>query len=173
VNTVYGVESLGSGFDTVLSVYTGVCGSLTRIACNDDFGGGSRSLLVFTAQAGTTYLIEVSGKGNGGQLDLNLGLPTISGIQYTDGPDGKPALLISGAGFVNGNATVTLQKNGVDSGLTTLTFNPPTHGDGTVSQMFASRKKLKKLVKKREPVIVRIESPSGSGRLSEPFTFTR
>ena len=54
-NTVYGVETSLSDYDTVLSVYTGVCGSLTRVACSDDFGNpgdrGNRSVLTFSAAA--------------------------------------------------------------------------------------------------------------------------
>ena len=32
------VSSCGSSFDTVIGIYTGTCGALTQIACNDDSG---------------------------------------------------------------------------------------------------------------------------------------
>ena len=37
VDTVYGIDTLASDYDTVVSVFTGACGSLTPVACNDNF----------------------------------------------------------------------------------------------------------------------------------------
>ena len=63
-------NACSSTYDTVLSVYTGVCGSLTQVACNDDnggtggnnaCGGGLSSGLNYTVTAGTLYLIRVAG----------------------------------------------------------------------------------------------------------------
>ncbi|MEM7198894.1 MAG: VCBS repeat-containing protein [Planctomycetota bacterium] len=51
-----------ANFDTVLAVFTGACGALTEIACNDDVCG-RRSQLAFTAQGGQTHWIAVGGKG--------------------------------------------------------------------------------------------------------------
>src|SRR5262249_4851345 len=51
-------------FDTVLAVYTGTCGGLNQIACNDDTicGGGFRqSYLSISVSAGVHYLIRVGG----------------------------------------------------------------------------------------------------------------
>jgi hypothetical protein len=172
VNTVFGLDSVNSTYDTVLSVYSGSCGSLTPVACNDDFQG-TRSVLTFAATGGTTYLIEASGKGGGGSLALRLGFPTVTGVEYTTGPNGKKSLRITGAGFANGTATVVVRKDGVDEALPTNFFTSAPQGDGTVTQMFATKKKLKKLVKKGLPVLITVESPSGSGRKSAPFTFTR
>ncbi len=62
------LDTLGSDFDTVLSVWTttnGLCGgSLTNLAVNDDdIAGGNapQSVLTFTAVAGTTYYFCVEG----------------------------------------------------------------------------------------------------------------
>ncbi|MCW3161186.1 T9SS type A sorting domain-containing protein [Chryseobacterium oryctis] len=51
----------GSGFvDTVLSVYSGTCGSLTNVACDDDSGVDNFSLLSLTGQTpGATLYISV------------------------------------------------------------------------------------------------------------------
>src|SRR5262245_47520699 len=46
------VSCCGSSFDTVLAVYTGSCGSLASVGCNDD-GCGTQSTLQFTGTAGT------------------------------------------------------------------------------------------------------------------------
>ncbi len=49
-------------FDTTLAVYTGnSIGSLTTIAADDDSGTGSRSLVTFPVNGGTTYRIKVDG----------------------------------------------------------------------------------------------------------------
>src|SRR3989442_4602125 len=49
-------DTFGSGYDTVLSAYTGTRGALQQVpnACNDDFNGVT-SRVTFPAAAGTTY----------------------------------------------------------------------------------------------------------------------
>ncbi|MGB9004989.1 MAG: PPC domain-containing protein [Candidatus Aminicenantales bacterium] len=54
------VTTSGSGFDTVVGVYTGAAlASLTPVACNDNSGGTPQASASFTAQASTTYWIQV------------------------------------------------------------------------------------------------------------------
>lgn len=54
----------GSSFDTLLAVYTGTkVEALTLVAADDDSGEGPRSLVTFTAVAGTEYRLAVDGKG--------------------------------------------------------------------------------------------------------------
>lgn len=61
------VDTCGSSIDTIVSVYTGSCGALTQVSCNDDNGsagpcpGGLTSYVSFTPTANTTYYIRVSG----------------------------------------------------------------------------------------------------------------
>ncbi|MGZ4961066.1 MAG: protease pro-enzyme activation domain-containing protein [Limisphaerales bacterium] len=63
------VDTIGSGFDTVLSVYSGSCGALTPIDCDDDGGGNLASQLSHFVNAGVTYYYEVGGyAGATGQL---------------------------------------------------------------------------------------------------------
>jgi hypothetical protein len=175
-STVYGIDTSLSDYDTVLSVHSGACGALTSIACNDDFGNppasANRSLLTFPVTAGVKYLIEVSGKGSGGTLKLRAGYPTISGIEFTTGPDGGDVLKITGAGFAPDNCTVIAQQGGDDIVLPNVSSAAPTLPDGSSSALFATRKKLKKIVK-RGSILVRVESPSGSGNISNTFLFTR
>jgi len=69
------IDTFGSDFDTTLGVYTGtMVDDLTRIAQNDDIGGGDRlSLVSFAAQAGSTYYIAVDGyRGASGSIVLTL-----------------------------------------------------------------------------------------------------
>jgi hypothetical protein len=50
-----------TNYDTVLNVYTGGCGGLVNVACNDDNCGILESDLTFTAAAGTQYWVTVGG----------------------------------------------------------------------------------------------------------------
>lgn len=178
-DTVYGVDSAGSDYDTVVSVYTGTCGALTRIACSDNFGSAispsNRSMLTFAARSGMVYLIEASGKGSGGTLRLRLGAPTVTGVEYTTGPDGNAALKISGAsfGFLGGTPKVTVLLADEETILPSVSLVGERQGDGTFTMMLAKKKKLKKLIKKDRPVVIVVEDPAGGGITSVPFTFTR
>ncbi|MBC7772411.1 MAG: hypothetical protein H7210_07950, partial [Pyrinomonadaceae bacterium] len=67
------IDTCGSSFDTVLSLYTGACSGLTEIACNDDGveHSGAPCPLQTTAShiaapvtAGVTYTLRLSGYGN-------------------------------------------------------------------------------------------------------------
>lgn len=52
----------GSLTDAVMSVYSGTCGSLTSIACDDDLGAGNMPILqVNGLTPGTTYFVRISG----------------------------------------------------------------------------------------------------------------
>ena len=67
------MDTAGSGFDTLLAVYTGsAVGGLAPVAASDDADGLRTSHVRFHAQAGTTYRIAVDGKGGGtGRLFLS------------------------------------------------------------------------------------------------------
>ncbi len=67
-------DTIGSDYNTVLSVYTGSFGSLTLLACDDNSGGNFASRIDnIKASANTTYTIVVSGAfGETGQLKLNV-----------------------------------------------------------------------------------------------------
>jgi hypothetical protein len=177
VNTVYGVDTVGSDYDTVLSVFTGSCGSLTQVACNNDFGSAiserKSSVITFSASAGTTYLIQAGGRGVGGNLKLRLGYPTVTAAEYLTLPDGSEFIRVIGSGFVENSATMIIQKDGEDTPLTSVNFVNARQGDSTYTELRGTKKKLRKLVKPGRSAFVRIESPSGSGRVSVPFFFTR
>jgi hypothetical protein len=174
-NTTYAIDTSLSDYDTVISVYRGACGVFIPIACNDDFGNtlGNRALLTLSALEGARYMIEVSGKGSGGSLRLRVGYPAITSIVFTSSPvDGSDALEIHGAGFVSSNAAVTAQVNGEDVPLPNVSFTGQPLPDGTATVLYASKKKLRKLFKSGS-VLVRVESPAGSGRVSNSFLFAR
>lgn len=60
-NGMLTVDTFGSSYDTVLSIFQGTCASAAQIACNDDAAGGIQSQLTGVALlAGAQYLIKVS-----------------------------------------------------------------------------------------------------------------
>ena len=59
--------TVGTGFDTVMGVYTGSSlSSLTAVAEDDDSGGNRTSACTFAAKEGTVYRIAVSGYNENG-----------------------------------------------------------------------------------------------------------
>jgi hypothetical protein len=75
------IDTCGSVIDTVVSVYTGSCGTFTEIACNDDGSGcpcGAPSSVLDLNLPADTYTVRVSDKGlGGGQFQLKISIPTI------------------------------------------------------------------------------------------------
>ncbi|MBI5866418.1 MAG: hypothetical protein HZB38_18260 [Planctomycetes bacterium] len=75
-NATITAETCGStsSYDTVLSSYTGTCGALAQIACNDDTSGcGLLSRITWAGTAGVTYYIRVSGySGASGNFRLSV-----------------------------------------------------------------------------------------------------
>ena len=54
------IDTCGSSYDTALSIYDGLYGTLNLIECNDDVCG-TQSSITFTPVVGTTYTIRVGG----------------------------------------------------------------------------------------------------------------
>jgi hypothetical protein len=75
------VDTIGSGFDTLLAVYTGTSVSaLSTVASNNNASGAGRaSKVTFTATAGRAYQIAVDGyKGASGSVVLHLAMPYVA-----------------------------------------------------------------------------------------------
>ncbi|MEM9380558.1 MAG: hypothetical protein AAGB93_11465 [Planctomycetota bacterium] len=73
----YQVSTCGlATWDTALAIYSGSCGNLNQITCNDDTCG-LRSTVSWSAMAGTTYLIRAGSYNGGdfgvGQIEIELG----------------------------------------------------------------------------------------------------
>ncbi len=96
------IDTMGSAFDTVLSVYTNgpaAAESLTNLVLlggDDDGGGNLASAFTFAAQAGTHYHIRVAGFGvlDSGAIEFHLSLvnptdppaaPTVLGLSTVSG----------------------------------------------------------------------------------------
>jgi hypothetical protein len=52
-------DTAGSDYDTALAAFTGACGALIELACNDDYGGVT-SRIAFPVAAGAAYRLEVT-----------------------------------------------------------------------------------------------------------------
>src|ERR1051326_4024324 len=82
--TRFTIDTFGSDFDTVLSVWSvqevpqtvfvrGECGALTEVVSDDDAGGRLQSQVTFTADGSNTYFIVAEGRnGATGNLVLNV-----------------------------------------------------------------------------------------------------
>jgi hypothetical protein len=93
-DVVLRVDTRGSDYDTVLSVWTGAAlGSLTEVDCSDDFLA-SESRVLFEARAATTYLFQVGGfEDEGGSLVFRLRLADAAVISGTVTEEGTGAPL--------------------------------------------------------------------------------
>jgi PKD repeat protein len=83
------VDTLGSGFDTVLGVYTGAdVAHLTEVTSNDDADGSTvQSQVTFDSVVGTTYWIAVDGhfdgsSGETGDIVLNWAFTATGGANH-------------------------------------------------------------------------------------------
>jgi hypothetical protein len=124
------VDTIGSSYDTVLSIWTGAAGSFTSVACNDDINPGlvtQSQLSGVPLTAGTTYYIMVSSFGPpdpnpialGGKSQLNFvynnGIapaPNVTSISPTSASSGSPdlTLTITGSLFLGGASVVFLNS---------------------------------------------------------------
>lgn len=62
---VLAANTFGSDYDTVLAVFTGTRGALTRLACNDDYDA-LLSFVSINVSAGSTYYIEAASYSTAG-----------------------------------------------------------------------------------------------------------
>jgi len=70
-------QNAGSNIDTGLAIYTGACGSLTQVACDDDSGPRLYSTLNINGLANTTVFIRVWAYNNDSSGKFNI-------VAYTD-----------------------------------------------------------------------------------------
>ncbi len=86
-------ETCDASFDSVLSIYSGTCGGLTEIACNDNSDncgtGSDQSSVSAAVSEETTYLIRVSGRdGDAGEFTLSIDGPIVDFVTpFPDPPD--------------------------------------------------------------------------------------
>jgi hypothetical protein len=103
------IDTSGSGFDTLLAVYTGsAVNSLTPIVSNDDCCGGRQSQVTFTPSVGATYQVAVDGyNGATGSVTLHWVQNTAANDMFAN------AQSISGTnGAASGNTTYATKESG-------------------------------------------------------------
>ncbi|WP_143754216.1 T9SS type A sorting domain-containing protein [Chryseobacterium sp. 52] len=125
-------EVTGSSFDdSVLTVYSGSCGSLTEIDCNDDGGDGYFSLLSLTGQTpGATLYVSVwkyNSNTSNGEFQISAYNPLPPANDNCSGA----TLLTVGTNFASG--TVTSNNNGA----TTDSALPSCNSDATENVWFS------------------------------------
>lgn len=113
IDTTVTADTIGSNYDTVLSAWSGTCGSFSAIDC-DDNGQGQQSQISFSASAGNTYRFFVSdAAAGGGNLQFHLSAnPSL--LYYDDFEDGNASGWIYTSGkwrVISGNLTGTYKKN--------------------------------------------------------------
>jgi photosystem II stability/assembly factor-like uncharacterized protein len=125
-------DTLGSSYDTVLSIWTGSAGSLTSVACGGAF-------LSVPLTASTTYYIMVSSPGPpfpnplalGGKSQLNFSYnsgeypaATLTSISPTSAKSGDPdlTLTLTGTSFFNGASVQFVNSSTFFSNLFPSTF---------------------------------------------------
>jgi hypothetical protein len=92
-----------SFFDTTVAVYTGTCGSLTEVDCNDD-SCGLQSELTFNAQPGQEYFIRVGGfDGEQGTGSMVISSGIITGPVVFPG-NGNSFYLVASGGWDDAQA---------------------------------------------------------------------
>lgn len=116
-NSLAGISTAGSSFDTVLAVYTGsTLGTLVSVASSDDADGLLTSRVSFPVTTGTTYQIAVDGyDGASGNITLNI-----------QGQGAAPANDNFANAFVLAGNTPTAVGFNVNA---TLEFAEPYHAD--------------------------------------------
>jgi hypothetical protein len=145
-------DTVGSSYDTILTVFTGAPGSFTQVACNDDINPGIilQSRVTFNVNSGTAYFLMVSAfgpadpnsLGQGGKTVFNLttSVPVGSDFSVTSptGPQtvnaGQSANYTITVGAVNGafNNAVSLSCAGLPL-QSSCSFNPPSVTPGGTS----------------------------------------
>jgi hypothetical protein len=107
---------------------------------------------------------------------LRFGFPTISNVEFKKAPDGSKSLKVTGAGFFDGSTLVTVQDP-VDLNTTELPttfYSGERQEDGTVTFVFGTKKKLKKLVKPGDLLNIQVRTPAtGFGNTSNTVLFVR
>jgi hypothetical protein len=128
------IDTEGSDFDTILSVYTGTAvGSLTLVARNDNQETRQTSRVSFTAAAGNTYYIGVTGfDGASGSINLRWLIegsdaigPALTIISHSNGA-------VVSTNLVTLRGTATDAENG-GNGVRSVTVNGVRASGGTAA----------------------------------------
>jgi hypothetical protein len=127
--TITDVDTIGSSYDSVLSIWTGSAGSLTVFACNDDINPGivvQSQLTGLSVTSGTTYYIMVSSFGQADPNPLAFGGKSVLNFTFASS-SGTGSFTIGGTAVSLSPATAG--SNG--TGTSTITMTPAAGSTGT------------------------------------------
>jgi subtilisin-like proprotein convertase family protein len=102
------VDTAGSDFDTVLAAYSGSCGSLTPVACNDNVGDQTSRLSLLVNASASYYFLVGGSSGQTGNLAFHLSFSTNTPANDQCGG----ALVISSSSYTNSQSTLTATSTG-------------------------------------------------------------
>ncbi|CAF0728610.1 unnamed protein product [Rotaria sordida] len=153
-----------TNFDNELAVFTGACGSMTAVTCNDDNGAGCTSNyagVTFNACAGVTYYISMGSfysAGVTGNMQLNVTFAASSALSagsFTNNtenicPGGDPSNIggTSNVAASGGTGTLTYLWEYADNGSGTwtsiagangATYDPPSGLTGVTYRTYRRR----------------------------------
>lgn len=132
VNTAV-ADTKGSGYDTVLSVYTGSPGAFTLVACDDDSGGNFTSQVVFNSIPGTTYYFMVSDyDGVGGPTVFTMASFASLGSSFSVTAN-PPTVTVTRGQTASTQITITPENGTVAASITFACVNLPSQATCTFS----------------------------------------
>ncbi len=120
-------QDAGSSIDTAMAIYTGNCGSLTQIACDDDSGPGLFSAITLTGLPNTTVYIRIYSYNNqsAGDFDIVAYSPecpfttTWNGSSWNNGtPNITTSAIISGNYDTTSNGDFESCECTINNGVT-------------------------------------------------------
>ncbi len=104
------INTCGSGFDTVLRVFSGSCGALTCVGGNDDGGCDLQSRVIIPSQAGVTYYAYVSAYGATISGPVSFNIADLGGPPANDLCDGAETLLCNSS-IIADNSVATISDS--------------------------------------------------------------
>jgi hypothetical protein len=132
-------------YDVIMALFTGTCGNLTIVDCNDDTMDVRQSMIGYHVVAGTTYYLMIGEWGGGGPWG---GFPTGGDLVLSvTAPILPPLVRGPKTGFLNG-------------GITTSTDNFPNAEMGSSARAKIQKPNINKRVKKLPPPATMI-APTG------------
>jgi|GEM_PF-3220510 len=106
----YLLTTLGSSFDTVLTVYTGTWPALTEAGSSDNVPKSLQAQLTLSLDSAQTYYIQVGGRHGSGLFEFQIANPADSAVPSTPTISGSapsaPSAPITNNGFTNNREPV-------------------------------------------------------------------
>ncbi len=141
----------GVAVDTVVAAYTGTCGALTPVACNDD-SCGLQSTASFNATAGTTYFLQLGAFGAGTTYTGTFTIGAAAPCGTNTGPD-----------VIVGDLTDTLNVNS-SGGIDAVAIGTTSCNMGTASIAWVASTPAHPVIRQN---VYRYKVENGAGRFQQ------